>query len=159
MANCRVCRRCGSEDFEDVGVTNVDPWWMNQPRWLKDIRAYKSLRESEKNRLTRMNKALQVLIPISPRSEDGRAKAKDVLYLGARYRTGVFGAGGRKDCSAKYDIDKYPWEQSISFWSYWQTMKPDWWEDSWVPEGFWDKWDENGAHYVELARKREELLG
>ena len=149
----RGCTNCGMP-IKDEGTHNKDPWWMLKPQWLKDIEGYKELRNGEKIRITRMTKALQRRISVSPRSEAGRAMAKEILYLGKRYNLGVFGPGGRKPCSAKYDIDKYPWEQSISFKDYWERMVPYWWDNSWVPEGFWVKWKETPEHYVELVKER-----
>jgi len=135
------CGKCGSTDIKDNGVTNPEPWWMI-PQWREDIKEYKARREHEKSRITRMGKALSVAIPGNSRDPAIRERKLEVLYLRDFYLDNVFGKGGRKPCSAKYDLDQYPWRQDITFRAYWKSRKPIWWHDEWIPEGFWADWEE-----------------
>jgi hypothetical protein len=136
-----TCRQCGSNDIEDTGVTNPEPWWV-KPEWLENIEAYKQDRNVEKIRVTRLAKALSVAIPGDAHDPMIRAQKKDVLALGALYRVMVFGEGGAKPCGDKYNLSAYPWLTSAKFKPYWEQYKPAWYQDAWIPEGFWTEWGE-----------------
>jgi len=140
------CRTCGSCDIDEGGpISNPEPWWV-QPQWLVDINAYKQERNVEKLRLKRMGKALQVAIPGSQSSAEWEAKAKEVLYLRDLYIHRIFGEGGPKPCSAKYDYAYYKWEKEEQarqpFKAFFLAARPAWYDLTWLPAGFWAQWGE-----------------
>ncbi len=135
------CRDCGSNNIEDTGVTNPEPWWV-KPQWLEDIEAYKQDRNAEKIRVTRLAKALSVAIPGDAHDAVIRAQKKDVLDLGKLYRVMVFGEGGEKPCGDKYNLSAYPWQTGAKFRSFWAQYKPAWYQDAWLPADFWASWGE-----------------
>jgi len=139
MATCRIC---GSHDIdENGGVSN--------PEAPEVFEAYvpsdRTIVERQKGRDTRAYRALMTLVKKNARKEafpdadweKVQELMKVVYYIGQDQRKKRYGGWDTPGCNPVADTTmSLEYEDTAQGW--WETYAPIWFDEDWMPEGFWD---------------------